>query len=146
MLDYETLDSIADIYLPLLGAISLTVTTITGITGRWQLLGIQAGALLTGLLIAYGLMFIDDYFRLWPLMDLDYSTHTAVALVLITFLIITLKQYVLFWISSLVLYILLMLYQGYHTLADITTTAFVIGLIVLPGALLFFRGSLKYDE
>ncbi len=36
-----------------------------------------------GLVVAYTIMFVDNALLLWPQFNMDYSTHTAVALVLV---------------------------------------------------------------
>lgn len=141
MLDYETLDSIADSYVPVLVVLSLASLSRTAILSRWRLLGIHTAAMSFGLLISYGLMFIDAQLQIWPIFGLDYSTHTAVSLAMVVFLNITAKKYWYVWAGSLVCYVLLMLYQGYHSSADIFTTAFVVGLFLLPMVLLLFRGE-----
>ncbi len=139
MLDYETLDFVADLYVPVLTVLSLNIAASAGIMRRWILLGLYAAVLLLGALIAYGLMYIDISFQIWPSVGLDYSTHTAVALVLVVFLVLSLKRYWLVWLATLVCYILLMLYQGYHGVADIATTSVVVGVFLSPVVILFHR-------
>jgi len=139
VLDYETLDLIADSYIPILDVLALTSLARTAIMSRCRLLGIHMAILLFGLLLAYGLMFVDIHLRLWPMLGLDYSTHTAVALVMVIFLIIAVKKYSSIWIASLGGYILLMLYQGYHNIADMISTAFIVGALFLPAVFLFCK-------
>lgn len=139
MLDYETLDLIADSYVPVLIILSLASLSKTAILSRWRLFRVHAAAMSLGLLISYGLMFVDAQLQLWSILGLDYSTHTAVSLVMVIFLIIAMKKYSYVWGGSLVCYILLMLYQGYHSIADVFTTACVVGLLLLPIVLLIFR-------
>lgn len=141
MLDYETLDSIADSYVPVLVVLSLASLLRTSILSRWRLLGIHTAAMSLGLLIAYGLMFTDAQLEIWSIFGLDYSTHTAVSLAMVVFLNIAAKKYWYVWVGSLVCYVFLMLYQGYHSSADIFTTAFVVGLLLLPMVLLLFQGE-----
>ena len=141
MLDYETLDSIADLYVPLLAVISIVSLVKIAASTRWRLLYINIGIMVFGLSVAYGLMFLDAQFLLWPIFGLDYSTHTAVSLVMVIFLIISTKKFSFLWVGSLVSYVFLMLYQGYHSSADILTTALVVGLFLLPMILLILRGD-----
>jgi hypothetical protein len=125
---YEQWDAIADAYIPLIGCISLIVILNTGFrsglrTGTKQLL-----ATLVSTLYIYALMFADNYFQIWPSFGMDYSTHTALALVFVTYLFTHSKA--LKWVSvaSVIAYAILMMYQHYHTFSDIITTA----LCVLP--------------
>lgn len=123
MPDYETLDTIADAYIPGLALFSLIAIAISAMQGRWEMAALRLLTILVFTVIAYGLMFIDFWLGLWPAFALDYSTHTAVSLVLVMFLSVINKNLAVFWLFSFIAYVLLMLYQQYHTLADIVTTA-----------------------
>ena len=137
MLDYQTLDTIADAYTPLLAILSVAVIVGRAFHRRWKLAYLNFSLFLTEGIISYGLMYLDRAFQLWPSVGLDYSTHTAVALVLVVFLTLTLPRYALFWSVSLLCYLLLMLYQKYHSLSDIISTVFAVGILLLPIVLLF---------
>jgi hypothetical protein len=126
MPDYETLDTIADAYIPALALFSLIAIAISAIQGQWQIAALRLLTILIFAVIAYGFMFIDSWLKLWPALELDYSTHTAVSLVLVIFLSVINKKLAVFWLVSFIAYALLMLYQQYHTLADIVTTAVVV--------------------
>lgn len=78
--------------------------------------------------VAYGLMFFDGRFKVWLAFGLDYSTHTAVAIGLVTLLIFNAPRLTILWISSLTGYVLLMLHQQYHTVSDIVTTGIVVSI------------------
>ncbi len=136
MPSYETLDTIADAYVPLLALITLAYLIGFGLTKNWQ--GFAKGwlLLLVNLIVAYGLMFIDNALGLWPALGMDYSTHTAVALSFIVALIGLAPRFQLGWVGSFVVYALLMLYQQYHTVADIVTTAMVNLLLTIPWMML----------
>lgn len=126
MPSYETLDSIADAYIPLLAILSLSFIVISVFKSRWRVAGLQILALTFVLLIAYGLMFLDNRFQIWPAFGLDYSTHTAVSLALVAFLSFNKSNWLIVWLGSLIAYLLLMLYQRYHTFSDIAVTSAVI--------------------
>lgn len=129
---YETLDTIADAYTPIIAlcCLGIILLSLQHNRKRCWLLG---AALLCGLVVAYGLMAIDQQCSLWPRWGLDYSTHTAVSLVLVIFLVVTTKHpWGLISIGSLSAYFLLMLYQKYHTVEDILTTAVVVSLVFIP--------------
>lgn len=139
MPSYATLDAIADIYTPVLALACLALLLRLMHARQWRVLGIRMGSLAAGALVAYGLMFLDHRLAIWPMAQMDYSTHTAVALVLVIFL----SRYwpalrLLCWVS-LCAYGLLMLYQRYHSLADILTTAVVVALMYLRADLLIHR-------
>ena len=126
MFSYETLDKIADAYTPMLTIVSLAFIIVSVIKAQWRTAGLRLLTVTVILAIAYGLMFLDGRFNIWRTFGLDYSTHTAVALVLVAFLAATQPKLTIFWIGSLIAYALLMLYQGYHTISDIAVTAAVV--------------------
>ncbi|MCX7098960.1 MAG: hypothetical protein NTV43_13740 [Methylococcales bacterium] len=141
MPSYQTLDLIADTYLPLLAVMALAVVCWTGFKRGWRPAARRFIALTAGLLIAYGLMFLDQGLHLWPKLNLDYSTHTAVALVLASFLAVCARTWAVYWLGSLLVYLLLMVYQHYHSLADILTTAAVVAPINLTALILLLRND-----
>lgn len=141
MLDYQTLDTIADAYIPALGVASIIIISKTATIPNWPLFRTHAAITLCGLLIAYGLMLTDNQLQLWPRFGLDYSTHTAVAFILVIFLSTTARKYRLAWMGSLISYVLLMLYQEYHSLADIVTTALAVSILFLPIVFYFNIGK-----
>lgn len=112
---HDQWDTIADAYTPVLGVFYLLlVLRPLGMRDR-TMAAIRAIHLLVGLLIAYGRMFLDDAFRLWAAAEMDYSTHSALPLVLVTYLCIHAPRLMLLWDVSLVLYFLLLIHQQYHT-------------------------------
>lgn len=124
--NYGTLDWIADAYTPLLAVIALVFIIIALFRSQWRLAGRRLLALAVVLSIAYGLMLLDGRFYLWPALGLDYSTHTAVAMVLVAFLLAEEPRLSVLWFGSLAGYALLMLYQGYHTFSDIAITGLAV--------------------
>ena len=125
---YETLDAIADSYIPALALISLAVIAADAFRVQWRLVSLRIFAFLGIALIAYSLMFLDGRLDIWPAFGLDYSTHTAVASGLVLFLSFCVPRWTVFWIFSLISYALLMLYQRYHTIADIITTGLAVSI------------------
>lgn len=126
MPSYETLDAIADAYTPLLALVSLTLIVIPLFSSWWLLAGVRLLTVTVVLFIAYGLMFLDGRFEIWSTFGLDYSTHTAVALGLATFVAINNPKLTIVLFGSLIAYVLLMLYQRYHTVSDIAVTGAVV--------------------
>jgi hypothetical protein len=123
---YETLDTIADAYAPLLLIVSLAFIVVALFRARWRAAGLLLLTVSAVLAIAYGIRFFDSRFNIWSTFGLDYSTHTAVALVLVASLTANMPRLAVLWVGSLIVYALLMLYQGYHTVPDIAATAAVV--------------------
>ncbi len=133
-MSYDQLDTIADTYIPVLVIVS-TVLVVREALHRG--VGKARGdfiVLLSCIVFTYAVMLLDQWLSLWPILGLDYSTHTAVAWVFIVFLFhgaqtvkkINLLQSLV--VLSMGLYVGLMLYQQYHTVIDIISTS----LVVLP--------------
>lgn len=136
-MSYETLDTIADAYTPLLLILFLIGLGVK-LYQCWPNYRegvLYFGFLLVLLIVSYGFMFIDKALGLWPAFGSDYSTHTAVALSLILALCVLAPQHTKWLAGSMFAYAGLMLYQQYHSVLDIISTASVIALF----ALLFFR-------
>ena len=139
-MDFETLDKIADSYTPF-----LAIVFLVGLVGRAfkypsekRFLG-RVFIFFVGLLtVSYGIMFLDNAVQVWPSFNLDYSTHTAVSLTLVLSICALARQFWKIVISSFLLYVLLMLYQKYHTVGDIVSTMIVIGLSAFVFAKLLF--------
>ena len=135
MLSYQQWDQIADAYTPLLFFLALIALALSTRKYGWRH-ALQEGLfLLSSLVFVYTLMFADQAWQFWPRFGLDYSTHTAVSLVLVSYLILAYRRMAWAIAASLVLYFMLMLYQQYHSFADIATTV----LAVLPVLLLLHR-------
>lgn len=129
-MSYEVLDSIADSYNPL-----LFLGYIIFCVWYWRAgdrLAVLRG--FCGVVVAYVFMFVDKNWQLWSSVGLDYSTHSAVALALIVFHIHkrSLRSPPAILLSiSLVIYYILVVYQQYHSILDVVTTAVVVGPVVL---------------
>jgi len=83
----------------------------------------------------YGVMAIDLWLRLWGRFGLDYSTHTALAVSLSTSIAMLSRRWLILLVPILFAYTRLMMALGYHSAADIGTTA----LLVAPTAWLIHR-------
>lgn len=124
----EILDTIADAVNPGLAALALIFPWLN--RGAFR----NKGAAwyfwlrtLMSLVIVYVILFADNRFDLWPRLGLDYSTHTAFAVAIITSLTVVSRRWLLLLIPILVGYAALMMYLGYHSLEDILTAALIIG-------------------
>lgn len=138
MLSYEFLDNVADAYTPLLGIAWLALVARPAISRRWRQGFWRLAFGLSALAIACALMRADNASRWWPSMGLDYSTHAAVALALATAIGASSRWLRLPVALTVLAYFVLMLYQRYHTVADIASTsaAVAIPLAALAHALL----------
>ncbi|MCX9157410.1 hypothetical protein OPU71_14880 [Niveibacterium sp. 24ML] len=125
-LNYETLDTLADAYTPLLALLWLALILHPLLARQWRTAVLRSALGISCLAVCYGLMFADRVLALWPAIGLDYSTHSAVAIAFVAILCTLLPRQRLAWIASLLAYFLLMLYQRYHTVADILSTAIAV--------------------
>lgn len=128
MLTYQQWDAIADSYLPILLALCLVFLFVTFWQKKFKQGAIEFVSLVLGTVSIYSIMFIDNALKIWPSFNSDYSTHTALALVFIFYLCQKHKIALIGAIGSMCGYIVLMMYQEYHTFLDIITTS----LVVLP--------------
>lgn len=124
-MSWDTLDAIADSVNPILGIIALVWPWLFW-RRSWRRAALSVAATLLSVGFAYALAALDGRHGWWPSVGLDFSTHTAVAVALITSLCAIKPSIWFAWIAMLCGYVALMLYQGYHTLPDIITTAAVI--------------------
>lgn len=132
-MSYEELDTIADAYIPLLAFLTIIwflydvfQTRINSACYKKVFLNISTTFM--GVLVIYTFMFLDMKLNIFPMLGLDYSTHTALALVFIVTLSCINKQAMWVAVISILLYCALMMYQKYHTFYDILVTA----ILVLP--------------
>jgi len=129
-MSYDTLDAIADSYNPILFILYLAYSA-------WYWYKNDKTAWVRGLIgiaACYVLMAIDNKFGIWESQGLDYSTHTAVAVALLSFHIhkrsLTSIDAMTFK-ASFLSYLALMWYQEYHTIVDMVSTLFVVGAVLL---------------
>lgn len=123
---YEQLDLIADSYIPVLFFITLSFHTRIWVNQGAKKTLLTALPIFIGIIYIYSLMFIDNHLDIWASADLDYSTHTALALVFITTLSFMSSRHCIAATLSMLAYCALMLYQEYHSVADMVTTAAVV--------------------
>ena len=121
----QLLSIVADYYIPFLLLITLGVGTLEIMRGyRWFWVKLFASAILV-----FSVMLLDYYLKLWAMLGLDYSTHTALALALVIFVANGLQSR-LGWVclvTSFLAYMELMFYLGYHSWGDMGLTVVVIG-------------------
>lgn len=127
MPSYETLDAIADAYVPALGILWLLLVLAALLAREWKAALMRLALGSANLVVAYGLMWLDSMLGAWSAIGLDYSTHAAVAFALVLAAGTIARHLLLPAALSLALYACLMLYQQYHSVADIASTLLVIG-------------------
>jgi hypothetical protein len=120
---HEKLDFVADCYNPVLIVILVTLIGITMVNKKRRLAARMLLSLILGLCVVYGLLLIDNTFQLWRKLGLDYSTHTAFSTCMIVLILNFASKAKAVSIASLMAYFLLMVYQKYHSVLDILTTA-----------------------
>ncbi|WP_372881464.1 hypothetical protein [Psychromonas sp.] len=126
---------IADLYTPFLVSIWLFYLY----QGTAEIRCLEIKSLLYSLLFIYTLMFLDRYLNIWSTFSLDYSTHSAVALIFVVNL--TWRNKILLLLSplSLFTYFCLMRALDYHTFSDTFTTT----LVLLPALIYWQKELLK---
>ncbi len=139
MLSYEILDNIADTYIPLLAILCAWLLCRCALTQDWLNVARQGGLLVVSVFLVYAIMFLDKHFEFWLSLDWDYSTHSALSLVLVMCLSVMWSRLLMVWLVSLLGYFLLMLYQQYHSVADIVSTVIVVAGLLSP----FFHKAYK---
>ena len=125
MTQYIVLDYIADAY----NIILLIMAVVGGVLDYRSGYRLSFVKCIAGIVICYLVMWLDQSVLLWSAFALDYSTHSAVALALIFYLVYRVsfqKRPTSFFLVSLISYYLLEVYQDYHTPLDIITTVVVI--------------------
>ncbi|MDZ7922828.1 MAG: hypothetical protein U5M23_01945 [Marinagarivorans sp.] len=141
MLNYQTIDAIADAYIPTLLVVTALSMAIHFKNPHTLLTSICKLALL--MLLPYGLMLADQALHLWQKLHWDYSTHTAVAATCCWYLFWLGKGTVLasrifhsrfiysLWPLSLAAYLTLMDYQNYHSWQDMLSTLVALAPLLL---------------
>lgn len=129
-MSFEQWAFIADLYTPIIVAVCIICMLLSARqskhVGLWQL-----GGVLLSTAFIYVVMFIDNVLGIWPAFHLDYSTHTAIALVFIGYFIVYTPKIKGLMMLSMVGYAALMMHQKYHTLTDIITTTICVMPIIL---------------
>ncbi|RKF15723.1 hypothetical protein DBZ36_15185 [Alginatibacterium sediminis] len=118
---YEVGAFLADCYTPVLVAISLWIFYRQRAKGQPIRLDIRALAL--SLVLVYALMLLDAWLGIWPALNLDYSTHTAIALAFCAHHITYRVKWTIPVVLGLLAYLQLMKFMHYHSYLDMLTTS-----------------------
>lgn len=124
-MSWETWDAIADSVIPILGLSALIWPWLRW-RGAWRPAALNVTITLLSVGFCYALSALDGKFGWWPAVGLDFSTHTALAIALTVSLSSIKPSTWMAWTAILLGYFVLMVYQRYHTWADIGTTAVII--------------------
>lgn len=142
MTAWEWRDLIAD------GVIPAQLLVLLGYNGRdwwhrqhWRVR--RCGLLLfPGAVAVYGWQAVDARLGLWSGIGWDYSTHTAAAALLVGLLVAQRPRHRAGWLMLGIAYSGLMLWQGYHGIADVLSTLLVLlATLALPWAWVLRRPS-----
>ena len=122
---YQQLDAIADGVNPALAILALLLPFFVRPSQQY---GRLAFLLNTGISMAvmYAIAWVDRIAGLWSAFRLDYSQHTGFAAVLVFSLFAWNRRFGAVLAIVLIGYVALMLYQEYHTIADMLTTVMII--------------------
>lgn len=131
MIAYEVIDAICDAVNPALFIVAIGIAGFHCLKKNYKYSLFVGMAILYGLFVTYGILLIDTKIHLWKRMGMDYSTHTAFAFSMCFVIAVFLRKPML--MSTVFIgYILAMVYQKYHTVADIFTTIFALSLLIAP--------------
>jgi len=85
-----------------------------------------------GVAAIYLVMALDKRYLWWQRYDADYSTHTAFATTVVISLILWRPSWKVPLVAVWLSYLVLIIYLGYHTLADVVAAAIVAFVITVP--------------
>lgn len=142
-MNWATRDAIADSVIPLLGIIALVWPWLRW-RGAWRHSALNVVATLLSVAFAFAMSALDGKFGWWPAAGLDFSTHTAIAIALVVSLCAIKPSAWMAWTAILLAYFVLMVYQRYHTWADIFTTAVVIAPPLIAGRWWLSRSAWRH--
>lgn len=118
---YEQWDAIADSVNPIMAIVTLLLPVLTRSTysgGRLAFYVASAVSMAT----MYGLGWMDARWQIWASVGMDYSTHSGFAAVLVVSIWLWKRAAGVVATVIGAAYAVLMVYQRYHSIADIATT------------------------
>lgn len=145
MTTYEVIDAICDSVNPILFLASIGVLSYFLFKRNYMNSVFVSLGILYGLLVTYGVLFIDKKMHFWEGIGMDYSTHTAFAFAMCSVIGFFTKKPVIMSVI-LAVYVMAMLYQKYHTVSDIATTLLALSALILPFLYLIKRISIKAEK
>lgn len=139
---YESLDMLADSFNP--ASLILVLFSLIHMAQQRNFIALRRYVLflVVSLICVYGLMILDKKLGIWASLSMDYSTHTALAFASILFLVFYWSKLRLPLFISLGLYLALMLFQAYHSVSDIVSTALILLVLLLPAGKILLHKTL----
>lgn len=137
---YEVGAFLADCYTPVLIAISLWIFYLQRAKGEPIRLDVRGLAL--SVVLVYAVRLLDAWLGIWPALNLDFSTHTAIALALCVHHITYRVKWIIPVVLGLLAYLQLMKYMHYHSYRDMLTTS----LCIAPFLWWFWTGGRKHNS
>lgn len=130
---YYILDKIADSFIPTLLIVIIASFLTLYLKKKSEYANKRLISFVITIVFVYTIMLIDQKYSIFPALNLDYSTHAALSFTCVTFLILSYRKIVLIWVLLWCTYLILMIYQKYHSLTDIVvTTLLVAPFVVIP--------------
>jgi hypothetical protein len=127
---YEQWDAVADSVNPIMAIATLVLPFVVRSDCRGGRIAFYAAAVLS-MVFMYALGWVDQNLHIWDRVGLDYSTHSGFAAVLIVSIWLWVRSAGVTAAAIGLAYCALMLYQRYHTIADIVSTVVVISSVTL---------------
>lgn len=129
---YSVLDAIADAVNPLLALTAIMVIALDVRATRLRALVTSALPTALGVASIYAVWFADRQLRLWQTYRADYSTHTAFATTLTLSLLILRPAWRTLLLGVWAGYLILIVVNRYHTVADVAVAALIGFVVALP--------------
>lgn len=125
MLSHQTLKVVADSVNPILGILAI-VLPFAKSRGAWRQAAAHLGVTLVIVALTYLFRAVLQLEALWASWGMDFTTHGAICIVLVVAL--SSLSWKRFWVWGVVFvaYDELMVYENFHTWADIGTTSAVL--------------------
>jgi membrane-associated phospholipid phosphatase len=125
---HVVLDAIADAVNPLLALTAIIVLALDLRAGRWR------SSLATALGVAgiYVVLFADRSLHLWQRCHADYSTHAAFATTITVSLLVLRPPWRGVLLAVWIAYLALIVFLGYHSVADVIVAAVIAIIVTLP--------------
>ncbi len=127
---YEQWDTVADAVNPIMLSVTLLLPLVTQSTYSGGRLTFYIAAMIS-MAAMYGLGWLDARLYVWESVGMDYSAHSGFVVVLVVSMWLWKRAAGVAAAAIGVAYALLMLYQRYHTIADIVSTVAVITALTL---------------
>jgi hypothetical protein len=125
MLSHQILKVVADSVNPSLGILVVALPFVKW-RGRRRSVLMHISTTIATVLLVYLLRAVFGLEEVWAHKGLDFSTHTAICIVLVVGLSSIDWKTAWLWIAIFLSYAELMVYQAYHSWSDIWTTGVVV--------------------